>query len=720
MRDEEEKPDEEIDIDVEEDEDDSSDVYEDREKDWSNQAKVKEQLADLYSSVLKAFEDKKQQNDNIEECWDVYNCQTSSHQMYSGNSQVYLPLVRDALNARETRFTNTLFPKSGRYCDVVSSDGLVPYDLIALLEYYCRTTCLRTNVMPAMVRGGDISGQYNLYISWEISKRNIVVKKKVIDTATPVDGTDEYEDVEYEEDEQGFPSVQVLDSRNLAILPTNIDNIEQAEVVAVLCYWSKSKLKQMVREGKLEKAPVDLLLENMNARPQPGMPDTPKDAAEAAGVSMGAKGVKLAKVFQVWSTLKIGKEHRRMVTHFAGDNNILGCKRNPYWNDRIPVLSNPAEKVADTIWGTSIVLPVCNIQYAANDVVNEGFDSAQYSLLPIVMTDPEKNPRVGSMVLAMAAIWETSPNDTKFVNMPPLWKDAFQLVGHCRDQIQQSLSVNPSMMPQGGSGKKPTQAQVAQEQQVALESTADAVTIIQNGIMNRLLEWFYDLDYQFRTKTVSVKKFGQVGMLADMQQVEPFQTQQRLSFEWYGAESTKAAQEVQGMISWANVLKGMDPKMLNGRTIDLGPVLEYVSEVTFGPRIAPKVLIDERHKYTMKPEEEDALMDNLFPVQVHEGDNDMEHIQVHQKHFMMTGADASDPDHLKRGHLLEHIKQLKEKAAKAQGTQQPPAPPGPPQQPGQSGQGGPTPGAQVQAPTGAQNPPGAVHPDQMPLNMPRR
>jgi hypothetical protein len=708
----------EVDIEIEE-EDDSSDTYEDRNKDWSGQKRVREQLADLYSSVVKVFEDKKEQNDTIEECWDVYQCKVTSHQMYSGNSQVFLPLVRDAVNARETRFTNTLFPKSGRYCDVVSSDGTVPYDLIAMLEYYCRTTSLRTNVVPVMTRGGDISGQYNIYMSWETTTRNIVSKKKVVDPTAPVDGEDTYDDVEYEEDEQGGPSVEVLDSRDLGIWPTNVDNIDHAEGVAVRRYWSKSKLKKMVREGTLEKEPVDILIANMNAKPSPGDPDTPKDAAQYAGVYNTVKGGKLAIVYEVWSTLKIGKEHRRMVSHFAGQNNILSCKRNPYWNDRVPVLTCPVEKIANTIWGSSQVKPVCAIQYSANDVVNEGFDSAQYSLLPIVMTDPEKNPRVGSMVMSMAAIWETSPNDTKFAQMPPLWRDAFQIVNSCRDQIQQSLGINPAMIPMGNASKKPSQAQVAQEQMVALETTADAVSILQEGILNKVLEWFYDLDYQFRTKAITVKKFGQVGIQADMQQVEPFQERQRLTFSWYGAESTKAAQDLQGMISWVNVLKGMPPQVLNGRTLDLGPALEYATEVILGPRLGPKTLIDERHKFSMQPQEEDALMDMLFPVQVHEGDDDMQHLQTHTQHFQMTGQDAGDPDHQKRGHILEHIKQLKEKAAKAQGAQQPQ--PGPPQQPGQPGmppQGGPRPGAMAQPPTGGQAPPGAIHPDQMPTSMP--
>ena len=61
-------------------------------------------------------------------------------------------------------------------------------------------------------------------------------------------------------------------------------------------------------------------------------------------------------------------------------------------------------------------------------------------------------------------------------------------------------------------------------------------------------------------------------------------------------------------------------------------------------------------------------------------------------------------------HILHHIQQLKQKAAQTQQVL------GAPQQP----QGLPAPGASAQVPTGVQNPPGAVHPDNMPMAMPRK
>ena len=500
--------------------------------------------------------------------------------------------------------------------------------------------------------------------------------------------------------------VSVLDARDLVVLPTLVDDIEDAEVVAVALRYTEAKIRECIRDGVFEKSPAEDLIANMSSGDKGAInqTNTPKKAASAAGVKTDSKGNKTALIYQVWAHLKIRGERRMTVTHFAGSDLYLGCKRNPYWNDRVPVILQPVEKDANTIWGTSQVAAVKALNYAANDAVNMGFDSAQYALLPIVMTDPEKNPQVGSMVLSMAAVWMTDPNSTKFANFPALWKDAFTIVGSCKEQIFQSLGVNPAMIPHGNANKKPSQAEVAQAQQVALESTNDEVAVIEQ-VLASVLEWCYDLDYQYRTKAITVKKFGQLGLQATMDQVEPFQTRQRYTFRWYGAESAKATQQVQQMISWGNVLKGMPPQVLNGRKVDLGPMLEFITEITCGPRIAPHTLIDQRHQMSMDPKMENQLLENGFPVQTHEMDPDIEHIQMHMAAYELMPTD------LIKGHILEHIKQLKEKAAQQQGAQMPP-PGGAP--------GGPRPGAQAQPPTGAQNPPGAVSPDQMPTAMPRK
>lgn len=708
-------------VEPEEDEDDDDTFeasLEDREKDYSSLKYIQKQLGDVYAAVEKGFEDKIQQNRNIDEGWDIYHCELNENQCYTGNSKVYIPIVRDAMTARETRFVNMLFPSTGRYTDIVGEDGHTPYDLVALMDYYVRQAKLRDLIAPALIRTGDISGQYALYVDWKETVRNVTSKKKVAEMetelGTPVDGSPEYDDIEYAEVVDEAPGVMVLDPRNLCILPATVDTIEDAEIVAVALRFTEGKIKRWIKDGMFEKQAGETLLRNMSSTTTK-LPDTGKKAAQAAGIQTDSKGNKIALVFQVWSKLKIKGERRMMVTHFGGAQLILGCKRNPYWCDRVPVITQAVEKNPDIIWGVAPIEAVKKLQYQANDVANMGFDSAQYALLPIVITDPEKNPNAGSFVLAMASVWFADPNTTKFAEFPALWKDAFSIIGACKDQVFQSLSVNPAMLPHGNAGKKPSQAQIAQEQQVALESSADNVAMIQEGVLGKLIEWFYELDYQYRTEAITVKKFGELGLQASMDQVEPQQVRSRYEFRWYGTEGFKAAQQIQQQISWINVLRGIPPQQLNGRKVDLGPAIEAINGTILGPRIAPHVLVDQRHQLTMQPDMENKLLGHEFPVQVHEMDNDQEHIQSHFQHFeglLQASPEMAENNNVARlvkGHILEHIKAGKMKAMAAAGAQ-----------PGQmGGPGQPRAGAQAQVPTGGQNPPGAVHPDNMPTAMPR-
>ena len=699
-------------LDSEDEEDLKEANLEDRDKDYSEIKSVRKQLEELYPMIIKGFEDKRNLNEMVKESWDVYNCELDSNQAYIGRTAVYVPIVHDAIEARVTRFTNALFPQTGHYIDMVGNGEYVPYEEMALMNHYVITTNLKDKVVPALFRTGDVTGQYLLMPEWVKRTRNVVKKvtrkAETTELGTDIEGSEDIEDVEFEEIEEGSPDVTVLDPRDVLVLPATVDEVEDADVVVIICRYSKDKIEKMLRDKIFAKGDTEEFLKNMSAAGGEQQPNTQKEAADAAGVKMDSKKNKTGLIYQVWTKLKIRGERRMCVSWFAGADLILGCKRNPYWNDRVPLLSQPAMKVPGSHFGKSRVEFVKGAQYAANDAVNMGFDSAQYALLPIVMTDPEKNPRVGSMVLAMAAIWETNPNDTQIVTMPQLWKDAFTIVSSCKEQIMQSLSVNPSMIAHGQGSKKPSQAEVAQEQQVALQSTADVVNIVESGILSKLARWFYELDYQFRTKPVTIRKYGMLGIQAEMQQVPPIQTDSSYEFRWYGTEGMRSAQQIQQGISFMNVLLKMPPQQLNGRKVDVGPILDSMTATIYGPRIAPHVLIDQRHQLSMPPEQENVLIVDGFPVQAHPMDDDMHHIQVHLEEMKAKG----DPTGYFRGHLLEHMKQAKEKAMAAQ-----------PQggQPVQGG-GGPRMGAQPQPPTGAQQPPGAIHPDQMqdPGMMPRK
>ncbi len=340
----------------------------------------------------------------------------------------------------------------------------------------------------------------------------------------------------------------------------------------------------------------------------------------------------------------------------------------------------------------------------ANDFVNMAQDSAQYSVLPIVMTDPEKNPQFASMVMANAAIWQTNPQDTKFVEFPQLWKEAIQIVAEARSQVMQAFGLNPAMITMGFGNRKQSQAAIAQEQMVALASITDEVLTLEDDLFNPLLQMFFELDQQFRDDDITVKVYGQEGIAAQMEKVPAFAWDDRYEFAWRGSQVMRSQQANQQMIAGLNILGKLGPVLPNGKKIDIAPIIETFVENVYGPRLGARILVDARDQMTVDPELENQIMVGGMMTEVHPMDDDPKHMQ---SHMMAVQASGGDPTGLIRTHIQKHQMQMQAKMQQQQGQQQ---------------GGGPRPGAQPAMPRGGQNPPGAIHQDRMqdPGRMPRQ
>ena len=456
-----------------------------------------------------------------------------------------------------------------------------------------------------------------------------------------------------------------------------------------------------------------------------------KTLADAAGIK--GDGKKHALVYETFCMLEIKDESLLCQAFYGGEQRILGCRRNPLWSDKVPLLSCPVEKVGGLFKGRSKVADVCDLQYAANDAINEAWDSAGYSLLPIVMTDPEKNPRTGSMVMSMAAVWETSPKDTQVVNFPALWKDGFAMVNECKQEVSQTLSVSPAAITQGASGTKagsrPNQAMIAQEQQIDILNTADSVTVLEEGILTPMLDLFIELDHQHRDEDVTIRAFGEMGLRAGMEQIPPVQMDRRYQFRWFGVEQARSAQQTQQQIAAMNVVRGIPPQQLNGYQINLVPVITQLMENTFGPRLAPLVFVSPEAQLPVPVEQENMLLSEGFEVPTHPQDDDQQHVQSHMQllRAIQMGEGGKSLKKIQT-HIFKHMQQAQQKqqAAMQQQQQAQQGQPGVPggaiggqQQPGVAGT--PRIGAQPGSPR-SQGPPGMIAQDQLkdPAVFPRR
>jgi hypothetical protein len=690
-----------------------------RSDELSSRAAVRDKFLDVLDDVDKGLLDQRERTDDIMDAWDAYNCILGPKQFYNGNSQIFVPIIADAVGARVTRFANQIFPVSQRNVEVTTENADIPHATIALLEHYIRRAKLRTQVIRPLIVNGDVEGQYSLYVGWKEVKRRVVRRESL---PLIVDGVEQpdlgtVDDIVEEEIVEGEPDIEVIADNDLLVLPVTADSIDdalrQGGSVTIIRRWTKARIRQKIDDDEIVESEGEALIAAMRKVAETGHRDTAKNLAQAAGIKRNGQ---YTQVFETWTNLKLDGEYQLCRGYYGGDQVVLGLKRNPYWCDKCPVLSGAAEKVTGVFKGKSALSQgVLDLQIFANDTCNEGADTAHFSAMPIIFTDPEKNPNVGSMVLGLASVWMTSPNDTKFAQFPELWKDAFARIAECKAQIFQSLSVNPSMLPQSTGGKaKRNQAELATEQQVDILTTADAVTNIEEVILTPLVERILEYDHQFRDQPLMVKLFGQMGRKANMQMVEPIQLNRRHEFRWFGVEAARNVAQVQQQIGMANVLKEVPPPLYQGYRLDFAPLMTQLVENTFGPRLAPLTFVSIADDITVDPNEENLMLEHGFDLLTHPSDNDPQHMQAHMQLLQM-----GDPHGTVRVHLQRHQQQMQMKA-QAAAQQQQQGPPG--ASPG--GPGGPPPGASPAGPHAVKGPPGQIHQDRLPaagvVQMPRR
>src|SRR6516162_3516777 len=733
------------------DEDDLQDIVADeiedeargvpRRADISKRPKVKDELLEVFKKVEEGFRDQWNRSNDNQDYWDIYKCVLTSKQFYVGNSKIFVPIVHNAVNARKTRFTNQIFPQAGRYVEVTSSDGTRPDALASLLEHYVRKAKLRTKVMPALTKAGDVEGQYNIYVSWCKRKRHVTWRSAaspelIEGTGMPNPATEPIIDIRHTTVEAAHPEVEVLADSDVLILPVTADDIDEAldegGSVTIIRRWTKQKIQQMIDEGAIRKDAGKELQDRLQQKVAPENINTAKTLADAAGIK-GIQGARHALVYETFTKLEIKGERLLCQAFYGGEQRILSARRNPLWSDRVPLLSVPVEKVGGIFKGRSKVADCADLQYGANDAVNLAWDSAGYSMLPIVMTDPERNPRIGTMIMSMAAVWETSPKDTQVVSFPQLWQHGFEMVSACKAEVSQTLSVSPAAITQGGPGKagsRPNQAQVAQEQQIDILNTADAVTVIEEGILTPMLDLFIELDHQYRDADITVRAFGEMGLRAAMEQIPPVQMDRRYQFRWFGVEAARSAQQIQQGIAAMNVVRGIPPQQLNGYQVNLVPIITQLMENTFGPRLAPLVFVSPEAQLPVPVEQENMMLAEGFEVPTHPMDDDQQHMQAHGQ-LMRSIQMSGEGKNLKKiqTHIWKHMQQgqAKQQAQMQQmQAQQQQGMPGMPggaiggqQQPGVAGT--PRIGAQPGVPR-PQQPAGMIAPDQMrdPRMMPRR
>lgn len=681
---------------------------------WANEpdSDIYDKCAGMYETLRKAYKNRNEADEAIKEFWDIFNAQPDENQMYVGNSKCYIPVVRDAITARSKRALKQLFPNKYKHVEAVGTDALNPQPQLALLEHYIRTTKLRS-LCRSMLISGDVTGQWNVYIDWQKTSRNVTGMIKRNPILQTVDGAeleleDSSETVDDTEDqeitEQG-PDLVDFATEDLVVIPPTCNNIEKSDISCLKLRMSKEQVKRLVDEGAFVIGD-DTDLGGWIAE-RKGKEDKSPDKARAGDAGIRSEGtLKYALIYWAQANLEFEDGKKSLADiYFAGENEVIGIIKAPQWGQKRSIISAPVERISGSFNGISKVEAVKRLQWNLNDFWNMGQDSAMYSLLPVVMTDPEKNPNYAMMVFGLAAVWPVDPNSTKFQSFPALWKDAAGMCENIKHYIQQSLDVNEMMMGAMPKGRKNGAAMGAQQQEQSVAVT-DLAERFEDEILNPLMERIFEYDSQYRDEALTVLAQGEIGIKAAMQSIPLQQWGERYFFQWTGTAFVMNQQRIQQQIAMMNVLRGIPPQQLNGRRLDITPILENMVENVFGVELGSRILIDDRNKYSVPANIEDEMLINGIMVEVHEADDDMEHIRDHQK----SAQGTADPTGMIRTHIQNHMKQMEKKRQMAQ-----PAPQGQPGMPGGAGPGvagSPRMGAQPGQQRPMQQPPGSIPPPQ--------
>lgn len=599
-------------------------VVRERTSDLSKRSpKVKSRLEKVYEAAERAFRDQQKRSCDIDEFWDIYNCVLGSNQAYNGDSELFIPAVFNAIDARVTRFSNQIFPASSKHVECISSDDTSPRAITSLVEHYIKKSNLRL-VVPSLLINGDVEGHYWLYTYWNTSKRH-VVKKVMKPVMTELGPVGQVPDIEIETLQASYPACEILSDCDVAVTPSTCaslaDAMDQGGSVTIIRRWNEQKVKSLIEAGMIDPTEGKKLIKDMSKEPSASwIVDREKKTAWEAGVQGSGRG-KHALVYEVWTKLDIDGDQVLCQCFFAGKDRVLHAHRNPLWCDRLPLIGAPARRVHGSYKGRSIIQTVDDLQYFINDMANEGADSSTKAMNPIVMTDPVLNPRYDSMIIAQGAVWRCNPNGTKILEFPQLWKDAGAIIQQFEAMIMQTLSVNPAMITQAYRRGKPNAAEQMQEHAIDLLTTANAVSVIEEGILTPWVQLVVDMDHQFRDEEITVRSYGEMGMAANMEAIEPIQVGARYEFRWDGVEQARNVQQIQQQISGFNLLRAIPPQLMPGKVLDVSAILIPMVDTLFGAQRGRRVVVDLKEMAKTDPEAAKvlAMQAQIMAMMAHAG-----------------------------------------------------------------------------------------------------
>lgn len=341
----------------------------------------------------------------------------------------------------------------------------------------------------------------------------------------------------------------------------------------------------------------------------------------------------------------------------ANQRTVVRLIRNPFWFQAAPyVTSRYNARPADPFYGLSLADKLRTQQAMINDLANQTMDSLNYIINPIAIIDPALAGDVNSMRLMPGARWLGSPEGIQFAAFPDVSGSGIRAMQEIRGQIAQFSDNTPGIAPQlQGKSRSATQASIVNQavsQRQKMMGRQEEVEVL--GPLCRmthiLLQQFMEQSYMIR---IQGPDYG--GWITE--EINPGDLVADVDWIWKGvSEQENNAVRTQQLLAAFNM--AMQFSTVAPGQIDMPKFFERVLKEGFGLKDTHELILSEKDKFTVDPSIENEALQGGKDIDIHMGDDDEEHIRVHE----MLEPEDDMAELMKIRHLEKHRiqKQAKE------------------------------------------------------------
>lgn len=592
------------------------------------------------------FQDRETLNQKYEQFYNIYRAKFDIR-YYNGTCQVYIPQVRKNVEYYVARLKKALFPTDDVFeVEPVSPEEEDSADVIRLFLKYQLDKKIKIKLhISKFLRQLVMYGWSVVKIVWEketkkvvgLSKKTIPVTVKQMSPAGIVEEvpTGESTIKIYEEEKElllkNNPTFDVRDIFGFYIYPSTANSIQEAYGVIDLTKQTAYKLRQRAKDGDYEN--VDELL-NMKPDSTSEFCWTRRTREEHDGLSTSEplEEIPIYTLVEYTGKFNLGTDENpdeHEVTITTGQNKVcLQVRKNQAYDQESPYLQARMTELIDEAYPTGLIEPLQSMQYYMNDIFAQNHDSVSYSLNPIVKYDPGRVININSIVFAPGAMWALSdPDAVKFDRAPDVSATAMNMMNTVKNLIEEYPGVQNVPM----TGRKAATHIAAIQEDFSLP-VADLSENLEEQVMSPMLKKCHMLNQQYISDEEVFYVTGKSGM-KEWKRLSPEQLIGDYHFYWRGSnQATNIHVKNRQMMEFLNVgLPAVPYLESQGKRLNVDYILKRIWKDGFALDGLDK-LFDEgmEDEVPVDPNQENLLLAVGKFVPISAGENDQEHMQVHQ------------------------------------------------------------------------------------------